>query len=548
MVTATATAKTEPREVLVSQLAISWLRLEGEDFSFDLYPMHKAFYNGRFPRTLFKTSRQIGKSVTLANLSILECCTIPHFSTMFVSPSKEQTTRFSNTRLSKIMRYSPHIRQNFLQSDLSDRILHKQYTNGAEMLLTYASDDAERLRGPSTDRNMYDEVQDMLFDPVIVVGNETMANSDHRFETYAGTPKTTENTIQYLWDISTQNEWVMQCDGCGQRQFIDSDKSLGLHGPICLKCGAPLNPFKGQWVMFKPPDKTRNETWHTKLHGFHVSQLIMPKNVPVAMQPWGQKAVDQAQLRWDSILTKHREYSPSKFNNEVIGISDAIGTRLITIEELEACCNPERTIKDGAPDPLALKDMSLCVAGVDWSGGGTTGVSRSVIWVWGFHVPTQKLVCVYYKIYPGQNPVTIVDEIAVVNTIYRTQIVVGDAGEGHMANSLLANKIGAHRVHQLQYGAQKQALKWNGVDRFTGDRTMLIDNYIMMLKKGGVEFANQRQMEPAFEDILNEYEEVTQLGKKVWRHSPHKPDDCLHAGLFGWIAFKITQGDMKFYQ
>ena len=80
------------------------------------------------------------------------------------------------------------------------------------------------------------------------------------------------------------------------------------------------------------------------------------------------------------------------------------------------------------------------------------------------------------------------------------------------------------------------------------DRTTLIDNYFMLLKNKAVEFAPESQMKMAIEDILNEYEEVTQHGKKVWRHSPHKPDDCLHAGLFGWVAHKIAIGDTKFYQ
>jgi hypothetical protein len=55
-------------------------------------------------------------------------------------------------------------------------------------------------------------------------------------------------------------------------------------------------------------------------------------------------------------------------------------------------------------------------------------------------------------------------------------------------------------------------------------------------------------MATAIADILNEYEDVTQMGKKVWRHSPQKPDDCLHAGLFGWLAAKIILQDLKFYQ
>ena len=68
----------------------------------------------------------------------------------------------------------------------------------------YKAGDAEEMTGLY--RKMYDEVQDMLYDPIITVGNETMSNSDMAFETYAGTPKTMENTIQFLWELSTQTE------------------------------------------------------------------------------------------------------------------------------------------------------------------------------------------------------------------------------------------------------------------------------------------------------------------------------------------------------
>jgi hypothetical protein len=106
---------------------------------------------------------------------------------------------------------------------------------------------------------------------------------------------------------------------------------------------------------------------------------------------------------------------------------------------------------------------------------------------------------------------------------------------------------GEHRVRQLQYGSQKQPITWNRIDRYTTDRTMLIDGYFMLIKRGGVEFAHPDQMHTAFQDILNEYEEVTLQGKKVWRHSPQKPDDCLHAGLFGWMAYQIARGDISLY-
>jgi len=530
--------------VKMSDIVQAWIMLNGKMFSLQDWPMHKAFYDGRYRRTLMMTSRQVAKSTTLANFMVIESTLIPHFSSMFVSPSKEQTTRFSTTRVGKTMRYSPIINETFLHTELADRVLHKQFTNGSEMLFTYAAEDAERLRGPSSDRNMYDEVQDILYSPVITVGNETMANSDYAYETYAGTPKSMENTIQYLWETSSQTEWVMKCPSCGSFQIIRSEKSIGLKGPVCLKCQAYLNPFKGVWMDTNSILLAKNPDPAEMLKGFHLCQPMMPYNVPAAMAHRGKESEDIALKRWKRILTKLEGNPIAIFRNEVLGISDAVGSRLLSIEDLYKLCTTEHL--EPNPNHIIRKKYSYIVAGVDWSGGGTTGVSRTVLWIWGWNPTIQKLETLHYVIFPGKNPIHIIDDIAEVCNAWGVALVGGDAGEGHLANQELKQRLGSHRVIQLQYGSQKKPMTWNGIDRYTLDRTTVIDNYFLAIKKEHFTFKLQGEMMPAIEDIMNEYEEVTTTGKKVWRHSPQKPDDCLHAGIFGWLASKIHQNDVAF--
>jgi len=131
---------------------------------------------------------------------------------------------------------------------------------------------------------------------------------------------------------------------------------------------------------------------------------------------------------------------------------------------------------------------------------------------------------------------------------YSLGMVVGDAGEGALPNSMLRESLGTHRVMAVQYGAFAKALSWNGSDRYHIDRTTMIDNYMMYLKREAAVYPPYEQTQTPIQDILNVYEEVTTSGKKVWRHSPQLPDDCLHAQLFGWLALKIVTTDLKFYQ
>lgn len=507
-----------PRSALAQRL----LYLDGAPFRLTDYPFFKAIYDGDYQGLLLKCGRQVAKSTSLCNFIITECIGIPHFKTLFVSPSQEQTQRFSNTRLGKVVHYSPLVRRYYVSKDFTDRSMLRMFQNGSEVALTYASDDPDRARGPSADRVAFDECQDIMYNEVIPVINESMGNSEYGYETYAGTPKTLENTIEFLWGISTQNEWLMQCEGCKKHNFITSVRSIGLHGPICVKCGHALNPRNGRWYAFNPK---------SDLHGFHISQPMLPRN---AEDP----------KRWKRIRNKLDRYSDTKFKNEVLGVSDAIGARLISKTELEALCEDYDLFRQ---PPANFRDnYSHVVAGIDWSGGGTKGISRTVVWVWGI-TKDQRLRTLYFRIYPVTNPVQVVDDIVEVLNNYTVELVVGDRGEGYLANTLLADRLGKSRVYQLKYGAQASPIVWNEKALcYFGDRTILMDNYFMVLKRGGIVYPRITYMTEAIKDVLNIYEEVTREGRKVWRCDPTLSDDAYHAQLFGWLAAKFVMMDLTF--
>jgi hypothetical protein len=191
----------------LSDIAQRVLYLEGTLFSLSNYPMYKAIYDGRYQSTLLMCGRQVAKSTSLANWIIAESISIPYFKEYYVSPTKEQTITFSNQRVRKTISYSPLVREHFQSPEHADRVLNVSYTNGSENAFTYALDNADRARGFSADRCSYDEVQDMIYDSVIPVINACMLNSKFQYETYAGTPKTMDASIQFLWDRSTICWW-----------------------------------------------------------------------------------------------------------------------------------------------------------------------------------------------------------------------------------------------------------------------------------------------------------------------------------------------------
>lgn len=531
------------------------LCLDGAPFSLSDYPFYYSIYDQTYSALLLKTARQVAKSTTLSNFLIAEACTVPHWKSLFVAPSQEQTTKFSATRVGKTIFYSPEVRSRWVSKELSSRVYQKMFRNGSEIAFSYASDDPDRVRGVSADRVAYDECQDILYDEVIPVINECMSNSDYAYETYCGTPKSMENTMEQLWQWSTQTEWVMRCDGCNSYQFFESEKCLGKKGPICLKCGKYIDVRKGEWVdMHTYPEDHEGK----KIKGFHIPQPILPKNVPTSM-PQDRKSQEIALKRWKRILAKHATYPPAKFKNEVLGISDAIGTRLVSKEELESLCM-EYEVEEYPSSNLLLGDLRGIVAGVDWSGGGMVqGTSRTVLWVWGICGGNSehnfKLKTLYFKIYPETNPISggVVDHICSICDRYNVSLIIGDAGEGALANANLRERLGPHRAMQVQYrgtamggSGSGRPFYWNKIDRFLAERTTMVDHYFMYVKRRGVIFPNVKQMQVPLKDMLNEYEEVTQHGRKVWRHAPTQPDDSLHAQIFGWMAAKFLTMDPVF--
>lgn len=524
-----------------SNIVQAWFHVEGKPFSLEHYPMYPAIYDGFYPRMLLKTARQVAKSTTIANFMIAECVGTQHFKCYYVSPSQEQTRKFSHTRVSKVLSYSPDLRQGFVGPGSIDNVLLRLFQNGSEMAFTYALDDADRARGYSADRCCFDEVQDILYEPVVPVIEECMSNSKYAYSLYCGTPKTMENTIEFLWSLSTQTEWAMKCDGCGKWTYIDTVRPLGKTGPVCLGCQKPLNPRNGRWVDTKPG---------AKIKGFHISQPIMPENVPAA---WTNgEAQARALNRWERLLEKMETYGESKFLNECIGVSTSTGARLLTLEVLEALCGKYEMTR--LPMPTSKDGIIRTVAGVDWSGGGgeVKGMegllkSRTVLHIWG-DVGDGKLKTLYYKIFPNAHPTGWIDEIVELCDKWGVEMICGDAGEGALANALLREKLGARRVLQARYMALSKPIQWNpDTSTYHCDRTTLIDNYAKFLKDRKAIYPVKAQAKPAIDDILNVYEEVTTAGRKVWRHAPTQPDDCLHAQLFGWLAWRVLTQDLQFY-
>jgi hypothetical protein len=225
-----------------------FFNLRSNPYNLDDHYQFEPLFETRMPRHfLMKCSRQVGKSLNVAGSETIKSNTIPHFRTLFVCPRFEQIKRLSTLYIQPFVTEA-FIHDLLVDSSCDQSILQRTFLNGSVQYGSFAFLDAERIRSIAVDQVVYDEVQDMnwAFIPII---DQTMGGSkDWGMRRYAGTPKSLDNTIEGLWQRSSQDVWAVQCPHQGCKEWnlgcaeMDLIKMIGDRGPICAFCGKSLPP------------------------------------------------------------------------------------------------------------------------------------------------------------------------------------------------------------------------------------------------------------------------------------------------------------------
>jgi hypothetical protein len=370
------------------------LNLKGEPYTLvDHFPFEELFRFHMPSAIVYKTGRQVSKSTSLAAHGVILSTAIPDRTTLYVMPLFEQVRRFSSMFVQPFIDQSP-IKRCWTNSETVNSVLHRSFTNRSKMLFSFAFLNADRIRGISADKMAIDEVQDMNHEHIPII-RETMSASPWALRQFTGTPKTLDNTLEALWQESSQAEWFVPCTHCTTGGFptwnIPStdhhlEKMIGDYHPdisearpgtICHSCGKPINPRFGRWVHRYP-----NRVWMQA--GYHVPQIIMPLHYAKPD-------------KWAELLAKMAGKGNTPLNvfyNEVLGESYDTAAKLVTMTEIDR-------VSTLGPNTLehALRrrgKYQLIVMGVDWGGGGAKQVSFTTVAVLGLR-RDGVIECIYGK-------------------------------------------------------------------------------------------------------------------------------------------------------
>ena len=226
---------------------------EGKEFTLKYhFPLAPIFKSSSIPHQIvLKCGRQVGKTTSLAAQIVLRSIAIDRFKNLVICPEFNQIRRFSILYVERLIKDSP---MSLMMESCSDNVFYKTFPNGSQIHFSYGILGIDRVRGISSDCNTYDEAQDIDYSFLPVL-RACLSASTWRLEQFCGTPKTMDNTLQRLWEDSSQAEWVVPCR-CGYWNTpslqLDLLKMIGKRGLICAKCGKPINAKKGHWQHMYP--------------------------------------------------------------------------------------------------------------------------------------------------------------------------------------------------------------------------------------------------------------------------------------------------------
>ena len=513
---------------------------EGRLQNLSKFPMMRQIYDNMPRRLLLKCSRKTLKSTLLSNIIALNMLRYRYYKMLYVAPQETSTKYFSRNYLDARFE-SPELLKilpGWIKNDVLEKIMG---VTKSQVILRYAKDDATRCRGPATDQNIHDEVQDIDFD-ILPIIDETMALSPFKRQIYAGTPLTTDNTINELWKQSTMYEWATKCEGCNHWNTLSIDneplKMILPHGLSCSKCSHVIDTAKGIWVSCNSNSKP--------LVGYHLAQPILPH-------------FNQSKREWAKVYEKvtDKNYSVSQVYNEVFGIAYDVGTKPITEEFLKnkACVLGNMYTSENHPTNVFERGRykyKIFTCGADW--GVNMDTSRTTACIGGLR--DDGIYEVFFtKVYKDFDYDSQIRDIANrANNVMA--FCASDSGPDPNRGIKLVQLTSPTRTQLVRYEASTKFIQKydtpNGAIDWRQSRWVLHRSDTMtftfnLLKEGRILFPQWEDCSEEMMDILNIYIDVREgvHGRQdlFYMHKPSKPDDFFHALNWAVCQAFVAAGD-----
>ena len=454
-------------------------RLKGEYYDFEGKEHLRNIINDLPSEMVIMSGRQVEKSTTVSNKLLAHAVSIPKLRLAYIGPVFKQVATFSKDRLMPLINTSTAYVREQGNRRLGAKLSVTDITLSNMSYIALRSlynDSVDSTRGLSNDIVCYDEVQDIVKDNIPVV-NETTSHSfllDEKTSMrgrimYTGTPKSKDNTIEQLWQASTQDMLGFKCPCCGKWIIGGGIENIKEEGFACDKCGRiiDLRGVKKEWI------RTFELGKETKMVGYHLSQLMMP---------W---------ITWMSVWSKFSgkdKYGDYRFFNEVLGYSFDNAEKIFTETEFK-----ENIIvkKDGIKDWESLWKYATkfrvprYYLGLDWGHGEK---SKTVFTVSVFM--EGKLTKIFVKKFGPKDGgrKSELDYVRNFMTRYPNSVLGVDYGDGYLEDQELVKEFGLSRVFVIMHNdALGSLIRYKPNEQYyITNRTDIMSKYFGDVKSGNI--------------------------------------------------------------
>lgn len=494
-------------KVKLLEFAERYIFLGDELIRFDDRPYLPEVYAAAEGNLVLRCSRQSEKSTMLVNIVVFLAVMHPGITILICCPREDQSELLVKMRLIPVIQNSAFPKRVLIGN--GNRRLstsHLEFANGSRVIVRAAFHSADAARGISSDVIILDEFQD-LAEGNLPVLMESMSHSKWKQLIAAGTPKATENHLETLFQQSTACEWQVPCPACTERTILD-EKVIGLRSLCCPKCESPIDTGCGTWLPRNPDSKWGKGFW-----------------INHCMVPWVQH---------DELLAKRAEYDPIRFRNECLGLPTVLGDRIVSREEVEACCH-SRNMATRLED-VPRDAPGQLVAGIDWGGGANS----TTVLVIGY-MRSDKIfhVCRFDRFRANEDTQYLVTEVAKKCREFRICTIAADGGgNGHVCNRWLAEVLQLQfKIYSIFYSTSEQKPYSEGhLKKWTVDRSATLGQVFTRIKTQKIMFPPASDCGSFLDEFLAVYEEYDSYNRRIrYAHPENQLDDTVHAVNYALI-------------
>lgn len=520
--------------------------LRGKPFSLVNHYLFEPLFSSYIPKAItLRTGRQVGKTLSVAARALFLSGVIPYFRVLFVTPLLDQAQRLSNDNVKPLIEESPMRAVMFNEGRTAGSVMRREFKNHSAIYFSYALLSAERVRSYSgICLTGLDEVQNLNPAFIPIIGETMSGREEYEMWQYTGTSKTKDGPLEWLWQSSSQAEWITKCYSCSFYNIAAAESNGGhlemMLGPyredisedspgiVCARCQKPLRPRTGRWIH-RFPQRARDNS------GYHIPQPIMPIHYHNAE-------------KWRKLLSKQKgagNYTTAKFYNECLGEAYDVATKLVNQPDLEkaGCLNVNN---ESIAQSLIGKYIHR-VMGVDWGGGGEEGVSLTAIAVLGM-LPDGKIDVIYgKKLLTPHDHNGEANEVKRLYNVFQCERIAHDyTGAGELRETVMVHSgmhsgalmpisyIGAGSGNILNY---KPSTVHHPREYWTADKSRSLQVTCYAIKFGQVRFFRYDFISPEDPGLLHDFLALvenkieTARGSDVYtiQRNPNMPDDFAHA-------------------